>query len=48
MKISYSTQAKSLNLGLFRLPMSLSLFKSEFYVVEHVTASGFYKYLLAT
>ena len=47
MKISYSTQVKSLNLGLFRLPTSLSLlFKSESYVVEHVTGSGFYKYLL--
>ena len=39
-------QAKSLNLGLFQLSMSLSLFNSELYVVEHVTGSGFYKYLL--
>ena len=31
MKIFYSTQEKSLNLG---------------HVVEHVTVSGFYKYLL--
>ena len=47
MKISHGTQEKSLNLDLFRLPMSLSLFKSEFYVVKHVyTGSGFYKYLL--
>ena len=46
MKISYSAQAKSLNLGLFRLTMSLSLFKSEFDVVEHVTGSGCYKYWL--
>ena len=46
MKISYCTQAKPLNLGLFRLPMNLSLFKSEFHVLEHVTGSGFYKYLL--
>ena len=45
-KISYSMQTKFLNLGLFRLPMSLSFFKCEFYVVEHVSGSGFYKYLL--
>ena len=32
--------------GLFPYPMSLSLFKNEFYAVEHVTGRGFEKYLL--
>ena len=46
MKISYGTQAKPLNLGFSDSPQSLSLFKSENYVLEHVTRSGLYKYLL--
>ena len=32
-----SRRNKYLNLGLFRCPMSLSLHKSEFFVVENVT-----------